>query len=96
VYGKTRLSEILAKRLGLLHEMVPQGVRVAVLLNPANNPTAEATLQLIPEAARALGPSQIGTVSGAGWGKDHGDLSRMRVDALNLSILAPEVILASG
>jgi putative ABC transport system substrate-binding protein len=48
-------GEILAKRLGLLHELVPKAVRVAVLINPANAPAAEATLRDIPEAARALG-----------------------------------------
>jgi len=48
-------SEVNAKRLGLLHEMVPQAVRVAVLVNPANTTTAETTLRVIPEAARALG-----------------------------------------
>ncbi len=48
-------TEIVAKRLGLLHELVPKAVRIAVLVNPANAPTAEATLRDIPEAARALG-----------------------------------------
>src|SRR6266536_1098151 len=48
-------QEILAKRLGLLHELVPKAVRVAVLVNPANAPTAEAALRDIPEAARAIG-----------------------------------------
>ena len=49
------LSEVLAKRLGLLHELVPKAVRIAVMVNPANASTAEATLREIPEAARALG-----------------------------------------
>jgi putative tryptophan/tyrosine transport system substrate-binding protein len=48
-------SEINAKRLGLLHELVPKAARIAVLVNPANAPTAEATLRDIPQAARALG-----------------------------------------
>ena len=48
-------SSLIAKRLGLLHEMVPQAVRVAVLVNPANTTSTEATLRVIPEAARALG-----------------------------------------
>jgi len=52
------LSELVAKRLGLLHDLVPKAVRIAVLVNPANVPTAEATLRDIPEAARAIG-SQI-------------------------------------
>jgi putative tryptophan/tyrosine transport system substrate-binding protein len=48
-------NEINAKRLGLLHELVPKAVRIAVLVDPANVPTAESTLQEIPDAARALG-----------------------------------------
>jgi len=47
--------EVAAKRLGLLHDLVPRAVRIAVLVNPANVPTAEATLRDMPEAARALG-----------------------------------------
>src|SRR6516225_35049 len=47
--------ETTAKRLGLLHELVPKAIRVAVLVNPANAVVAETTLRDIPEAARALG-----------------------------------------
>jgi putative ABC transport system substrate-binding protein len=49
------LGEVAAKRLGLLHDLVPKAVRIAVLVNPANAPTAEATLRDVPEAARAIG-----------------------------------------
>src|SRR5262249_27534788 len=38
-----------------LQDLGPRGVRVAVLINPANAPTAETTLRDMPEAARALG-----------------------------------------
>jgi putative ABC transport system substrate-binding protein len=48
-------QELVSKRLGLLHDLVPKAVRVAVLVNPTNAPVAEATLQEIPEAARAIG-----------------------------------------
>jgi putative tryptophan/tyrosine transport system substrate-binding protein len=48
-------SEVLTKRLGLLHELVPKAVRIAVLVNPANAPVTEITLRDIPEAARAIG-----------------------------------------
>jgi putative tryptophan/tyrosine transport system substrate-binding protein len=48
-------SEVLAKRLGLLHDLVPKAVRIAVLVNPASAYSAETTLREIPEAARALG-----------------------------------------
>ena len=49
------LGEVVAKRLGLLHELVPKAVRLGVLVNPANGLTVEATLPDIPEAARTLG-----------------------------------------
>jgi putative ABC transport system substrate-binding protein len=47
-------QEVVAKRLALLHELVPKAVRIAVLINPSNVPVAEVTLREIPEAARAL------------------------------------------
>jgi putative tryptophan/tyrosine transport system substrate-binding protein len=49
------VADIAAKRLGLLHDLMPKAVRIAVLVNPANASTAEATLRDIPEAARTLG-----------------------------------------
>jgi putative tryptophan/tyrosine transport system substrate-binding protein len=49
------VADIAAKRLGLLHDLVPKAVRIAVLVNPANTSSAEATRRDIPEAARALG-----------------------------------------
>jgi putative ABC transport system substrate-binding protein len=48
-------QEVTAKRLGLLHELVPKAVRMAVLVNPANVPATESTLRDLPEAARAIG-----------------------------------------
>jgi putative tryptophan/tyrosine transport system substrate-binding protein len=47
--------EIAAKRLGLLHELAPKAVRLAVLVNPANASSAESTLRYVPEAARVIG-----------------------------------------
>ena len=48
-------TEFDAKRLALLHELVPKAIRIAVLVNPANVPATESTLRAIPEAARAIG-----------------------------------------
>ena len=48
-------QEVNAKRLGLLHELVPKAIGVAVLLNPASGPNAEATLRDVSEAARTIG-----------------------------------------
>jgi putative ABC transport system substrate-binding protein len=43
-----------AKRLGLLHELVPNATTVAVLVNP-NYPDAETQLTEVDEAARTIG-----------------------------------------
>ena len=48
-------NEMAAKRLALLHELVPKAVRIAVLVNPANVPATESALRDIPDAARANG-----------------------------------------
>src|SRR6516165_9856637 len=48
-------AEVVAKRLELLHALVPKAVRFAMLVNPENVPIAARTLHEVPEAARALG-----------------------------------------
>jgi putative ABC transport system substrate-binding protein len=48
-------TELEAKRLELLRELVPGAARVAVLVNPANATTAEATLRDTEAAARVMG-----------------------------------------
>jgi putative tryptophan/tyrosine transport system substrate-binding protein len=47
-------TELAAKRLELLRELVPGAARVAVLVNPANATTAESTLRGMEPAARAM------------------------------------------
>jgi putative tryptophan/tyrosine transport system substrate-binding protein len=47
-------SELVAKRLELLREMVPAAKRVAILVNPSG-PTAETTIRDVEPAARAMG-----------------------------------------
>jgi putative tryptophan/tyrosine transport system substrate-binding protein len=49
------VAELIGKRLGLLHQMAPKAVRVAVLLNPSDATTAETILRGVQEAARTLG-----------------------------------------
>jgi putative ABC transport system substrate-binding protein len=48
-------SELVTKRLGLLHELVPAATHVAVLVNPANAETTQTTLREVEVAARAIG-----------------------------------------
>jgi putative ABC transport system substrate-binding protein len=47
--------ELVAKRLELLRELLPETARVAVLVNPADATTAESTLKDMEPAARAIG-----------------------------------------
>jgi putative tryptophan/tyrosine transport system substrate-binding protein len=77
-------NELAAKRLRLLHDLVPKAVRVAVLVNPTNATTAEATLQEVQAAAPAIGlqtlilnASTIGEIDAAFAG-----FARERPDAL--------------
>jgi ABC-type uncharacterized transport system substrate-binding protein len=47
--------ELTAKRLEVLRQLVPAAARLAVLVNPANVRTTEATVQAVETAARAMG-----------------------------------------
>jgi putative ABC transport system substrate-binding protein len=77
-------AELAAKRMELLRELVPAITRVAVLVNPANATTSEATLRGAESAARLMGlqiqvfnASSSGEINAAFVG-----LSRVRPDAL--------------
>ena len=48
-------SELVAKQLELLRELVPAATRVALLANPANATVTESTLRDVQPAARAMG-----------------------------------------
>jgi putative tryptophan/tyrosine transport system substrate-binding protein len=48
-------AELVAKRLGLLRELVPAGTRMAVLVNPADVATAKAAVRDVDATARAMG-----------------------------------------
>jgi len=48
-------GELVAKRLDLLHELLPRAVRVAVLVNPADAANTASTLRDVEAAARAIG-----------------------------------------
>ena len=50
-----QFSQLVGKRLALLHEAVPQAARIAVLVNPAHPADAKASVRNAIEAARALG-----------------------------------------
>ena len=87
-------QEVVAKRLRLLHDLVPKAVRVAVLVNPGNALIAESTLRDVQQAAPTLGlqiqilkASTIGEIDAA-----FATLAREHPDAL---FVAPDVFFAS-
>jgi putative ABC transport system substrate-binding protein len=51
-------ADLAAKRLGLLHELVPKAAVIAVLLDP-NAPGAPAELRGVEEARRTIGPQIV-------------------------------------
>ena len=48
-------AELTAKRLELLHELLPKAARVAVLVNPADATRTEVTLRDLQDATRGIG-----------------------------------------
>jgi putative ABC transport system substrate-binding protein len=82
-------TEVVTKRLRLLHDLVPEAVRVAVLVNSANASVAASTLREVQEAAPTIGlqiqilkAQTIGEIDAA-----FATLARERADAL---FVAPE------
>jgi ABC-type uncharacterized transport system substrate-binding protein len=77
------VTELAAKRLGLLHDLVPKANRVGVLVNPADVLT-ETTLRDVQPAARAIG-LQIQVVNASTSGEIDAAFAafvREQVDAL--------------
>jgi putative tryptophan/tyrosine transport system substrate-binding protein len=86
-------TEVVAKRLALLHELVPKAVRFAVLLNPGNA-NAEPNLRDVQEAAQIIG-LQIHVLNASTSGEidaAFATLARERPDAL---FVAPDSFFTS-
>lgn len=88
------VAEVLAKRLALLHELVPKAVRIAVLVNPSNPSITEATLRDVPEAARAIG-LQIQTVNANNASEIDAAFAAAVRDRADALFVAPDGFLAS-
>jgi putative ABC transport system substrate-binding protein len=87
-------QEVVAKRLRLLHDLMPKAVRIAVLINPTNALTAQPTLRDVQEAAPSIGlqiqilkASTISEIDAA-----FATIARERPDAL---FVAPDAFFAS-
>jgi putative tryptophan/tyrosine transport system substrate-binding protein len=78
------VSEAVPKRLGLLRDLVPGAVRIAVMINPGNVVTAETTLREVQKAADAFG-LQIQFLNASNSGEinaAYAAMSRERAEAL--------------
>src|ERR1700730_5575112 len=87
-------GELVAKRLRLLHDLVPQAVRVAVLVNRANGRSAETTVREGQEGAPTIG-LQIQILNAGTVGEidaTFAALARERPDAL---FVAPDAFFTS-
>jgi putative ABC transport system substrate-binding protein len=87
-------EEVTAKRLGLLHDLVPKAVRIAMLINPANASTAEATLRDIPEAARAIG-LQIQVLNASTSQQIEAAFATLLRDRVEALLVAPDAFFVS-
>jgi putative tryptophan/tyrosine transport system substrate-binding protein len=78
------VTELPAKRLALLRELLPMARRIAVLVNPADAATAEPTVRDVVVAGHALGLEieVFNASTGAEIGAAFAALSRWRPDAL--------------
>src|SRR5262249_18105309 len=81
-------TEVVAKRLALLRELIPTAARVAVLVDPANKELTETTLREVEPAARAMGLQihVLNASNGREIGAAFAAFERERPDALFVSI----------
>ena len=81
-------TELVAKQLALLRELLPTAARVAVLVDPSNKSIAEPTLQEVGSAARtmALQIQILNASNGREIGAAFAAFERERPDALFVSL----------
>jgi putative tryptophan/tyrosine transport system substrate-binding protein len=75
-------------------DLVPKAVRIAVLVNPANAPAAEATLHDMPEAARALG-LQIQVLNASSGDEIDFAFTTLASDRADALLVGPDAFFAS-
>jgi putative tryptophan/tyrosine transport system substrate-binding protein len=78
------VTELAAKRLALLHELLPNAKRIAVLVNPAESATADPTIRDVAAAGHALSLNieVFNASTSAEIGAAFAALSKWRPDAL--------------
>jgi putative ABC transport system substrate-binding protein len=82
-------TEVVAKRLGLLHELVPGATRVAVLVNPTDTTRTETTVRDVGTAALASG-LQINVLNAGTIGEIDASFATMMRDRDDAVFVGPE------
>jgi putative tryptophan/tyrosine transport system substrate-binding protein len=87
-------AELAEKKVGLLHELLPNVARIGVLVNPSNIGTAEPTVRDVKAAAGAMG---IETVVVNARNADEIDtaFSRLASERIEALFVAPDTFFAS-
>ena len=86
-------SELTAKRLGLLHELLPRAARFAVLVN-ANNPSSEAMIVDARAAAAAIG-RQIEILTASTNGDIDAAFASLKQKQVEALLVAPDPLFIS-
>jgi putative ABC transport system substrate-binding protein len=82
-------SEIIAKRLRLLHDLVPKAARIAVLVHPGNPSVTSSTLREVRKAAPTMG-LQIQVLNTATIGEIDAAFATLARDRADAIFVAPD------
>jgi ABC-type uncharacterized transport system substrate-binding protein len=88
-------AEVVAKRLGLLHVLVPKAVRVAMLVNPANATNAETTLRSVQEAAARVIGLQIQVLNASTTSEIDAAFAALARERPDILFVAPDAFFVS-
>jgi putative tryptophan/tyrosine transport system substrate-binding protein len=87
------VGDAVAKRLALLHELLPRAVRIGVLTNPANAVATEALLSRLEEGARSLG-LQLGVLRASTAAEIGTAFDTVGLEGHDALFVAPDTFLA--
>jgi putative ABC transport system substrate-binding protein len=88
------VTELTAKRLGLLHELLPKAVRIGVLVNPSNVETAEPIVRDAKAAALTMG-LEIHAVSASNGDEIDVAFRKLVSERTDALLVAPDLYLTS-
>jgi putative tryptophan/tyrosine transport system substrate-binding protein len=87
-------NELIAKRLRLLHDLVPKAARIAVLVNPVNAQSTEAAVRDVRNAAPTLG-LQIQVLNASTIGEIDAAFATLESDRPDALFVAPDAFFVS-